>query len=166
MKKASLIGIVSVLSVGSLLHFVYEWSGRMPIVGAFGAVNESIWEHLKLIFWPMLVYGIVEWFWYGKRLDAFWPVRTLSILGAMAAITVLYYTYSGILGQHYFWADIVIYLLAVVGAYLLSLHFLKRKATPSPLAQGLSIAVLFLCAVAFVHFTFSPPSIGLFAQPQ
>ena len=165
MKKASVIGILFVLTVGSLLHFAYEWSGGTALIGVFGAVNESIWEHLKLIFWPMVFYGVIEWFWYGSQLPAFLPVRTLSIWGGMAAITVLYYTYSGVMGQHYLWADLLIYLLAVAGAYLLSLPYLKKKSAASPLAQGFSLAVLFLCAAAFVHFTFDPPSIAFFQQP-
>jgi len=45
-----LLGIVFIVLVGSALHFTFELSGDNPLVGVFSAVNESVWEHLKLGF--------------------------------------------------------------------------------------------------------------------
>ena len=55
---------VTIFSIifGTLLHFLYEWSNENQIIALFSAVNESTWEHLKLVFFPMLVAGIVEYF--------------------------------------------------------------------------------------------------------
>lgn len=49
--------------LGVLLHFTYEWSNDNPAVGLFSAVNESTWEHLKLIFFPMLLLTMIEFLW-------------------------------------------------------------------------------------------------------
>ena len=49
--------------LGVLLHFTYEWSNDNPAVGLFSAVNESTWEHLKLIFFPMLLLTTMEFLW-------------------------------------------------------------------------------------------------------
>ena len=43
-----LIGFAFTGAVGTLLHFVYEWTGGDPLIAAFCAVNESTWEHMKL----------------------------------------------------------------------------------------------------------------------
>lgn len=53
------IGIFFVITAGSLAHFFYDWSGHASIVGYFTPVNESIWEHMKLLFFPMLLYAFV-----------------------------------------------------------------------------------------------------------
>ena len=45
-----LVGMVFIILLGSMSHFTFELSGFNPIVGAFSAVNESVWEHLKLGF--------------------------------------------------------------------------------------------------------------------
>ena len=58
--------IVFSLIVGTLLHFTYEWSGENKFIASFSAVNESVWEHLKLVFYPMLIAGIVEYFFVKK----------------------------------------------------------------------------------------------------
>lgn len=58
LKLATVIGIIFVLITGSLAHFVYEWSGNNALAGLFTPVNESVWEHMKLVFFPMLLYSV------------------------------------------------------------------------------------------------------------
>ena len=53
-RKWELAGLFLTLIFGNLLHFVYDWSGQNSVVAAFAAVNESTWEHMKLLFFPML----------------------------------------------------------------------------------------------------------------
>lgn len=55
-KKYVVIGFFVVGILGTLFHFVYDWSGQMWFVGLFVPVNESTWEHMKLLFVPMLIY--------------------------------------------------------------------------------------------------------------
>ena len=50
--KLDIIGFVFVSVIGTLAHFVFEWSGNNTVVGLFCPINESPWEHLKLIFFP------------------------------------------------------------------------------------------------------------------
>lgn len=55
-KKYVVIGFFVVGILGTLFHFVYDWSGQMWFVGLLVPVNESTWEHMKLLFVPMLIY--------------------------------------------------------------------------------------------------------------
>ena len=54
MKKRLLLwetaGFLFTAAVGALLHFSYDWSGGTVLAAAFSAVNESTWEHMKLLF--------------------------------------------------------------------------------------------------------------------
>ena len=62
MKKInSLLAYIIIGIAGTLFHFIYEWSGENPIVGAIASVNASVWEHLKLLFFPALFYIIIEY---------------------------------------------------------------------------------------------------------
>nr|WP_236945659.1 DUF6512 family protein [Enterocloster clostridioformis] len=54
----TIAGILSVSLLGTLLHFTYRWSGRNPLIGLIAPVNESVWEHMKLLFFPMLLFGL------------------------------------------------------------------------------------------------------------
>ena len=61
--RLNLFHFIFISILGVLLHFTYEWSGDNPAVGLFSAVNESTWEHLKLIFFPMLLLTLIEFLW-------------------------------------------------------------------------------------------------------
>lgn len=164
-KKSQIAGFVFTVVIGTLLHFVYEWSGGSPIVALFGAVNESTWEHLKLLFVPMLIFGIFEYFSYGRKLENFLPIRFLSILLGMAVIVVGFYTYKGIIGQDYLLADILLFVLAVYAAYRFSYKRLKTHKYTSKFSKGLAIMGLLFLAACFLVFTFAPPHIQLFLDP-
>jgi hypothetical protein len=56
-----MVGTVFIIILGSILHFTFEWSGGNPVAGAFSAVNESVWEHLKLVFWPALLFMLIDY---------------------------------------------------------------------------------------------------------
>ena len=109
-KLWQIIGAVFTLIVGTLLHFVYGWFGG-DVWAIFGSVNESVWEHQKLVFWPMTFFMVIEFIFYGRNIDGFIPVKVNSILLAMFINICLFYLYSGILGRHVFIVDILLYVV-------------------------------------------------------
>ena len=46
-EKWILLGIPLLFSIGSILHFAYDFLMKIPLAGIFAPVNESIWEHEK-----------------------------------------------------------------------------------------------------------------------
>ncbi len=65
-KNYQIFSIVFTFILGTLLHFTYNLSGENIIVGSFSAINESVWEHLKLLYFPMLLTLIIGYFGVGK----------------------------------------------------------------------------------------------------
>ena len=55
-----LAGFLFTGALGVLLHFLYEWSGGNTLAAAFSAVNESTWEHMKLLFFPMYDFSVFQ----------------------------------------------------------------------------------------------------------
>ena len=78
--RYELFGMLFVSILGGLLHFTFELSGFNPIVGTFSAVNESVWEHLKLGFWPILLLTIIEYRFIIKETNNFFLARWLVLL--------------------------------------------------------------------------------------
>lgn len=165
MIQLQLVGAIFTLILGTLLHFTYEWSGENVIVSLFSATNESTWEHLKLLAMPILLFGIAEYFIYGKQIQNFIPVKALSILLGMAVIVVAFYTYVGIIGKHFLWADIGTFVVGVIAAYCFSAHFLNTDHFSSALSVNLGWLLLIIITLAFVLCSFYPPHIGLFLDP-
>ncbi len=167
-KNWILWGIPVLFIAGSLMHFVYEWSGNSTIAGIFAPANESVWEHLKLTFWPMLIWWFVGYFIICKRNEmsaAQWFVPcAVSIVVCPLVIVSFYYTYTGSLGIQSLILDIFSLLLGLAAGQGLALHvytYAKFKA----ISFYIAIAILILIAIAFTVFTFAPPQIPLFKDP-
>ena len=163
LKRFTIIGIILVLIAGTISHFVYDWSGQNVFVGFFFPVNESIWEHKKLVFFPMLLYS----FYINQKMKDTNPCVTSSfLLGTLvgtALIPIIFYTYSGILGFNLLVLDLLTFALSVLSGF-----YAAYKATLScrfaSYERLLKIAV-FLMAVAFFYFTYFPPDIAFFENP-
>ena len=67
-----IISAIFTIILGTILHFTYGWLNKNLLVGAFSAVNESTWEHLKLLFFPMLISTIIGYFYIGKNINVFY----------------------------------------------------------------------------------------------
>lgn len=150
--------------VGTLLHFAYEWSGECAVSGLFSAVNESIWEHMKLLFYPMLLFGLMEYKTWGKEKPDFWCVKLKGILLGLMLIPVLYYTYTGILGVSADWFNIAIFFLAAGVAFRWETKAFQKEAScriPSRVAVGM----ILLLVLIFTLITFLPPEIPFFRDP-
>ena len=166
LKKTQIIGFIFTVIVGTVLHFTYEWSGENAFVGTFSPVNESVWEHLKLLYVPMIIFGIIEVFLYGRKKANFIPIRSLSILLGMLFIVAAFYIYSGIIGRNYFVVDILIYIAAVYASYFFSKRLLKTEKFTSPASKILAILGIILLIALTIEFTFAPPHIELFRDPN
>lgn len=95
-----LIGFAFTGAVGTLLHFVYEWTGGNPLIAAFCAVNESTWEHMKLLFVPFFLFTMVQFIVFAEPLRSFFAAKAASILLGLLAIPVLFYSLGGMFRQN------------------------------------------------------------------
>ena len=160
-----LAGALFTAVLGTLLHFVYGWSGGWSVAAAFSAVNESTWEHMKLLFFPMFLFSVVQLCSLGGAYPNFLAVRGVSTLVGTVLIPVLFYTYTGVLGRDVMWLDVTIFFLAALGAFLLDWRLLRRGRWSSGWQQVLGLLVLWGLAFLFVYFTFHPPGLGLWQDP-
>ena len=148
---------------GTLLHFLYDWLGGAVWVAPFSGVNESTWEHMKLLFWPMLLYAAVQSRFFRDRKD-FWCVKLRGILLGLALIPVLFYTYNGVVGPSPDWLNIAIFFVSAAVVYLYETR-LFEEGTVVCKRPKLAVGVLWGIALLFVVLTFLTPEIGVFRDP-
>lgn len=165
MKKSivywQMAGFVFTAVAGTLLHFLFDWTGGNLIVALFSAVNESIWEHLKLLFYPMVAFGLLEYYFWGKDCESFWCIKLIGILVGLVLIPAVYYTYTGILGVKADWFNIAIFFLAAGVVFWIETK-LFQNGFECPVNSRVSFAVLCLIAIVFTVLTFFPPHIPFF----
>ena len=148
---------------GTLLHFLYDWLGEAVWVAPFSGVNESTWEHMKLLFFPMLLFAVIQSFFFKDRKD-FWCVKLRGILSGLALIPIIFYTYNGVIGRSPDWLNIAIFFISAAIAYIYETRLFKSEKLTcrSPKAAVVTLGVI---ALLFVIFTFRAPQIGIFKDP-
>ncbi|NCC66831.1 MAG: hypothetical protein EOM14_01365 [Clostridia bacterium] len=164
-KEWQIAGFFFVSVVGTLLHFVYEWTGYNLQSGFFSSVNESTWEHVKLLLVPVILFTVIEYFAYGRHSPCFLPVKLISaVLGAIVIIAG-YYTYTGALGVNIDAVNIILFFIGVFAVY----RYCYVKLTSG---DGCSRFASFLAALAFLALiaaipllTLNPPKLPLFRDP-
>lgn len=160
--KFELISTIFIMILGVILHFTYEWSNNNIIVGLFSPVNESIWEHLKLLYFPMILTTIVGYVYDEKDHVNYICAKLAGIIISMIFTVVAFYTYSGILGKIIDLLNIILFLIAVIlGQYTVLRQITLKKQCNKKRA----IIILILIGVIFIVFTFNPPHINLFKNP-
>lgn len=156
-------GLLFTLAAGNLLHFVYDWSGRRPAAAVISAVNESTWEHMKLLAVPWLAWTAAELIALRGALPL--AARAAGLLAGLSAIPVLYYTALGVWGHTAPLVNILIFQLAVLAGWWTARRTACRRGLDGALWQLAAAAALLGTAVIFVWWTFAPPELPLFADP-
>ncbi len=158
-----LVGYALTSLGGTLLHYLYDWTGGSVLVAPFSGVNESTWEHMKLFFWPAFVFAVIESFFFRDRED-FWCVKLRGILLGLIMIPVLFYTYNGTVGRSPDWLNIAIFFIAAAIAFVYETRSFNKENT-TRCAPRLAFVILCIIAVIFVVFTFATPTLQIFKDP-
>ncbi len=166
-ERLILLGVPVLFLAGTLLHFLYGLTGEAFAAGLFAPVNESVWEHLKLVLWPAVL-------WWGgcfvrqggaRELDAptWFAAALAALLTAQGTITLLFYFYTGAFGVESLAVDILIFFLAVLLGQLAGLRLYRRR---SSVTWVVPLTMLVMLLALFVVFTLAPPDLPLFTDPN
>lgn len=161
-RNYQIISAIFVCILGTLLHFTYEFFGENTFVASFSAVNESVWEHLKLLFFPMLLTSIIGYFYVGKSFPNFLCSKTLGIIASMLFIIVFFYTYTGIIGKSVVFIDIASFFAAVILGEYLAYKLITSNFKCNNIVSIIILTIILICFVLFTYFT---PTIEIFRDP-
>lgn len=160
--KIELIVTILELILGTLLHFIYEWSGNNTIIASFSAVNESVWEHLKLVFYPMLILGLIEYYFVKNIANNYIEAKAIGIFTAISFIVISFFTYTGIIGTNFFIIDILIFIISIILGEWTSYKLMKRKNESTIQTKILAGGILIFLLSCFIIFTYVTPQVNLF----
>ena len=166
MKKSvglwQLMGFAVTSFAGTLLHFLYDFTGGSVFSAPFSGVNESTWEHMKLLFWPTFIFAIIQSFYFHDRKD-FWCIKLKGLLLALALIPILFYTYNGAIEKSPDWVNIAIFFISSAVVYVYEFRLFKKPEADC--RTKIVIAIFVLIALLFIAFTFTTPELGIFKDP-
>jgi|SRR6056297_1255649 len=157
-------GAVFMVVVGSALHFLFDLAGGWAPLALIAAVNESIWEHLKLAFWPGLVWAAVAPMPAGLQRRELLAVKGPGLLVTAVLIVVVFTTYVTILGHNLLVLDIGTFVAAILVGQALSAALLARGVFRRGVVLRAGLGLLGLQILAYSLFTVMPPDHWLFVE--
>ncbi|HHU28037.1 TPA: hypothetical protein GXZ54_02645 [bacterium] len=159
--KLEIIGFFVLVILGVIFHFLFDWLNQSRLIAIFVPVNESIFEHLKVLFFPYLIWGLIRYFIDGKGEPNFISAHIFGVLGGMFFIITSFYTYTGIIGNHFFIIDMIIYVLSIILTLILTKNMIDSPEFSDNI-KVLSFVTIILILLSFIIFTYNPPLINLF----
>lgn len=162
--KKNLIAFLIIGISGTLLHFVYELSGKNMIVALFAPINESIWEHQKLLYVPSILYMLCENKILKHKPNNYLIASVLGIIMGIISIIILFYTYSGILGFSVTAVDILLFYIGVFITLAVRNTAIKNRLFYNKDTDFTAYTVAAVLFCLFSLWTFFPPDIALFRE--
>ena len=160
-----IIGVFFIIIVGTFLHFIYEWFGYSDFIGLFAPVNESVWEHLKLGFWAVVLWGGIEFAFVNKRANNFFLAKLSGVLALEIMVVLVFYTYTAFTGRSIVAVDIGSFILGVLICQAVTL-LVYRKTKSSSAFFITGVAGLAFIAFAFMLFTYVTPRLCIFQDSR
>lgn len=159
----AILAFIIISIIGTLLHFTHGWFKRGVLVHLLSAVNESTWEHMKLIFVPAMLLLFPAIYLYYDQFPNFWASYSLMLLAMLILIPAQYYTMKLFWDRVPFQLTIALFYISIfVGVYLWH-YLLDNQVYLFP--ELLGAIIVGLLTVAFALFTYFPPHMFLFLDP-
>lgn len=157
----TLIGILVLFVVGSLFHFLYSLTGECFIVGLFVPINESIFEHTKMVVLPIFIWWSIFYLFRKKDLfvNTWFTSALIAMISAIIAIPMLFYFYSQAFGIESLVIDILILLVSLAIGQILGLHYYRHG---KGIEYHFAIVLMIVIIILFAFFTINPPAFPIF----
>lgn len=160
LRRLFFAGAWIVFIVGAAAHFLFDAIGRWAPLGWVAPVNESLWEHIKMAFWPtLLVDGVLN-----RRLPSVAHRLVCTAASAWTStllIVPLFHAYTSILGRHYLLADVAIFAIAIAAGHFIAYRIAVGLVPSRSSVLAAAVLVISLGA-ALVAFTYAPPAMDVF----
>ena len=164
-EKWLVIAIPIIFIVGSLLHFVYDWTGQIKLIGLFVPINESVWEHLKLLLLPIILWWLIFYALKGKKLkidkDKWFTGCLVALISSMLFMIAFFYSYTGAFGKDILAIDILDMFLSVTFGQILGLYIYRHLKR---IKWWISLVAIVLIVILFAIFTIYPPELPIFLE--
>jgi hypothetical protein len=154
--EVSLWMILPLGLLGSLLHFLFDWTKHNRFMAIFCAVNESYWEHIKIAIWPVVLVQIALFVFGGHQYSAFIPAATIALYSIPISMVGIVFSYKALTKRNVLWIDITVFFITIAIAQVLFVLVLEQLS-PNWVTVALATGFLIGLVTAFCLFTLRPP---------
>lgn len=164
-KKLKTIGVIIAFLLAFPIHFLYEWLPN-PVFAIFFPVNESIWEHMKMLTTTFLLTGLIEYVlikWKNIKIKNFW-------LGTYIESIICIPIYLIIFLPIYF--NMPTNMIITIGVMLITIMITKWigyhiiSINKNLISEYITIILIIITYIIFGILTYHPPKTFLFFDTE
>ena len=159
-KRLYVVSFIIFTLIGSLLHFTFDFTNSNLFVGLFTPVNESVWEHFKLVLVPLTLFAILIFLLKKDTLNNIMFATSFSIILSNIFIYVIFTLYGALGFPESVISSITIYALGMALGFLLIYIF--SHSTNFANTNIIGTILIFLIYISFMTTTFYPPQLEIF----
>lgn len=165
MKKIKIIGVFIIFGLSFLSHFMYEWIPN-TVFSIIFPVNESIWEHMKLIVTPVLIFSIFEYIIYNRKYimyNNFILSYSISMILGIIIYLIIYLPIDLIFGHSAIFAISLLFIVFIIVEFI-SYYIMNYKEIKYSNIIGIILIVMIY--IIFGYLTYNPIESNLFYDKQ
>jgi len=165
MRKVKIIGVFIIFGLSFLSHFMYQWLPN-SIFSILFPVNESIWEHMKLIVTPVLIFSIFEYIIYRKKnieYNNFILSYAVSMILGIIIYLIIYLPIENIFGHSMIVAIVILFITFIVVEFI-SYYIMNSREIKYSNIIGISLIILIY--IVFGYLTYNPIESDLFYDKE
>ena len=128
LKKIKIISIIGILILSFISHFMYDLFPNIIFSFIF-PVNESIWEHMKILFTSILLYGFIDKYLLNKyniKHNNFPFQLYFTAISSIPLYLAIYIPIYKLLGEKLIISLLLLLIVYIIEAYI-SYNLLKEK---------------------------------------
>lgn len=157
------LGVIIIFIIGTIAHFLYDWTNHNKIIGLFAAVNESTWEHIKIALTPTFLWCLYDGFFYGSNPNYF-LAKLLSLIFIVVFIPLVFYSYRKFSSKSILFIDISIFYLAILLSQLI-FYLILNLDPATHLLRYFACIGLFIFFGCYMTLTLEPLRNFIFRDP-
>jgi hypothetical protein len=157
LRNWSIIGTFVVFIISGGWHFLYSDVLRNPVIGLIAPVNESPWEHLKLVFVPAIIWYVILYFIVGKKFPNFLFSHAVALLIMPVYMLLSYYTYHSFLKETLAVDIMNTYITIALGQFIAYKLTVSKLKLSGPRFKAAAVAIVLGIFAVYAAFTFAPP---------
>lgn len=161
LKKIKLIAVIGIFIISIISHFAYELFQNI-LFSFFFPINESIWEHMKILFTSTLFYGLIDYLLLKKnniKYNNFSFQLYFTAFSSIPIYLVIYLPIYKLIGENLFISITLMILVYILEQYI-SYHILKEKEFK--ILNIISVPIIIIIYLGFIYLTYNPPHTYVF----
>lgn len=165
LKKTRIYAVIGIFLLSFICHFVFDLFPNV-LFSIFFPVNESIWEHMKILFTATLLYSFIDKIILKKlnvNYNNYYLQLFISAFISIPIYLIIYLPIYNSIRENMFVSIFLLLIVYIIMQYI-SYKIMQKKETKIP--NYIFSILIILTYIIFIYLTYNPPQNYIFYDSE